>query len=47
MEKLPVEKKYFLELRTIQDNSFYLNIYEQLTRKKRKGPGNPFRSGSE
>jgi len=34
MEKLPEEKKYFLELRTIQDNSFYLNIYEQLTRKK-------------
>jgi len=34
MEKLPEEKKYFLELRTIQTNSFYLNIYEQLTRKK-------------
>jgi len=34
MEKLPEEKKYFLELRTIQANSFYLNIYEQLTRKK-------------
>ena len=34
MEKLPEEKKYFLELRTIQTNSFYLNIYEQLTKKK-------------
>lgn len=34
MEKLPEEKKYFLELRTIQANSFYLNIYEQLTKKK-------------
>ncbi|HER23531.1 MAG TPA: hypothetical protein ENO17_00475 [Candidatus Atribacteria bacterium] len=34
IEKLPEEKKYFLELRTINDNSFYLNIYEQLTRKK-------------
>jgi len=34
IEKLPEEKKYFLELRTIQDNSFYLNIYEQLTKKK-------------
>jgi len=34
MEKLPEEKKYFLELRTIQANSFYLNIYEQSTRKK-------------
>jgi glycerophosphoryl diester phosphodiesterase len=34
MEKLPEEKKYFFELRTIQANSFYLNIYEQLTRKK-------------
>jgi len=34
MEKLPEEKRYFLELRTIQANSFYLNIYEQLTRKK-------------
>jgi len=34
IEKLPEEKKYFLELKTIQDNSFYLNIYEQLTKKK-------------
>jgi len=34
MEKLPEEKKYFLELRTIQANSFYLNIYEQLNKKK-------------
>jgi len=34
MEKLPEEKKYFLELRAIQANSFYLNIYEQLTKKK-------------
>ena len=34
MEKLPEEKKYFLELRTIQANSFYLNIYEQLAKKK-------------
>ena len=34
MEKLPEEKKYFLELRTIQANSFYLNIYEQLTKKR-------------
>ncbi len=34
MEKLPEEKKYFLELRTIQANSFYLNICDQLTKKK-------------
>jgi len=34
MEKLPEEKKYFLELRTIQANSFYLNIYKQLIKKK-------------
>ncbi len=34
MEKLPDEKKYFLELRTIQANIFYLNVYEQLTKKK-------------
>jgi len=34
VEKLPEEKKYFLELRTIKANSFYLNIFEQLTRKK-------------
>jgi len=34
IEKLPEEKKYFLELRTIQSNLFYLNIYEQLTKKK-------------
>jgi len=34
MEKLPEEKKYFLELKTIQANTFYLNIYDQLTRKK-------------
>ncbi|MDO9555887.1 MAG: glycerophosphodiester phosphodiesterase family protein [Atribacterota bacterium] len=34
MEKLPEEKKYFLELKTIQADSFYLNIYEQLTKKK-------------
>ncbi len=34
MEKLPEEKKYFLELRTIQANIFYLNVYEQLTKKK-------------
>jgi len=34
MEKLPEEKKYFLELKTIHTNSFYLNIYEQLTKKK-------------
>jgi len=34
MEKLPEEKKYFLELKTIQANSFYLNIYKQLIRKK-------------
>jgi len=34
MEKLPEEKKYFLELKIIQANSFYLNIYEQLTKKK-------------
>ena len=34
MEKLPEEKKYFLELRTIRANSFYLNIYEQLTKKR-------------
>ena len=34
MEKLPEEKKYFLELRTIQANTFYLNVYEQANRKK-------------
>ena len=34
MEKLPEEKKYFLELKIIQANSFYLNIYEQFTKKK-------------
>jgi glycerophosphoryl diester phosphodiesterase len=34
MEKLPEEKKYFLELRAIQVNSFYLNVYEQANRKK-------------
>jgi glycerophosphoryl diester phosphodiesterase len=34
IEKLPEEKKYFLELRIIQANSFYLNIYEQLIKKK-------------
>lgn len=32
--KLPEEKKYFLELRAIQANSFYLNVYEQANRKK-------------
>jgi glycerophosphoryl diester phosphodiesterase len=34
MDKLPEEKKYFLELRTIQTNTFYLNVYEQPNRKK-------------
>jgi len=34
MEKLPEEKKYFLELKIIQANSFYLNIYEQFSKKK-------------
>ena len=34
MEKLPEEKKYFLELKSIQANLFYLNIYEQFTKKK-------------
>lgn len=34
MEKLPEEKKYFLELKKIQANEFYLNIYEQSTKKK-------------
>ena len=34
MEKLPEEKKYFLELKVIQVNSFYLNICEQFTKKK-------------
>jgi len=34
MEKLPEEKKYFLELKKIQTNAFYLNIYEQSTKKK-------------
>ncbi|HUS49954.1 MAG TPA: glycerophosphodiester phosphodiesterase family protein [Candidatus Paceibacterota bacterium] len=34
MEKLPEEKKYFFELKTIQAHSFYLNIYDQLTKKK-------------
>ena len=34
IDKLPEEKKYFLELKIIQANSFYLNIYEQLIKKK-------------
>lgn len=34
LKKLPKEKRYFIELRTIQDNTFYLNIFEQITRKK-------------
>lgn len=34
MEKLPEEKKYFFELKIIQANSFYLNIHDQLTKKK-------------
>jgi glycerophosphoryl diester phosphodiesterase len=34
IEKLPEEKKYFLELRKIQADTFYLNVYEQLTKKK-------------
>jgi len=34
LEKLPEEKKYFLELRKIQSDTFYLNVYEQLTKKK-------------
>ena len=34
MEKLPEEKKYFLELKSIQANSFYLNICEQFSKKK-------------
>ena len=34
MDKLPEEKRYFLELRTIQTNTFYLNVYEQTNRKK-------------
>lgn len=34
LKKLPEEKRYFIELRTIQDNTFYLNIFEQITRKK-------------
>jgi len=33
-EKLPEETKYFFELKKIKANSFYLNIYDQLTRKK-------------
>ncbi|GAG02302.1 unnamed protein product, partial [marine sediment metagenome] len=34
MDKFPEEKKYFLELRTIKANTFYLNVYEQANRKK-------------
>jgi len=34
MEKLVEEKKYFLELREIKANAFYLNVYEQANRKK-------------
>ena len=34
LKKLPEEKRYFIELRTIQNNAFYLNIFEQITRKK-------------
>jgi len=34
LKKLPEEKKYFIELKTIQNNSFYINIFEQITKKK-------------
>jgi glycerophosphoryl diester phosphodiesterase len=34
LKKLPEEKRYFLELRAIQANVFYLNIFEQITKKK-------------
>ena len=34
LEKLPEEKIYFIELRTIQNNTYYLNVFEQITRKK-------------
>lgn len=34
MEKLVEEKKYFLEIRAIKVNAFYLNVYEQVNRKK-------------
>ena len=34
MDKFPEEKKYFLELRTIKANTFYLNVCEQANRKK-------------
>src|SRR5665648_5247 len=34
IEKLPEEKKYFFELKKIKTDSFYLNIYDQLTKKK-------------
>lgn len=34
LKKLPEEKRYFIELRTIEDNAFCLNIFEQITKKK-------------
>ncbi len=34
VDKFPEEKKYFLELRAIKANTFYLNVYEQANRKK-------------
>jgi glycerophosphoryl diester phosphodiesterase len=33
--KLPEEKKYFIELRTTQTDIFYLNISEQISRKRK------------
>ena len=34
LKKLPEEKRYFIELKIINDNLFYLNILEQISRKK-------------
>jgi len=34
LKKLSEEKKYFIELRTIQNDAFFLNIFEQITGKK-------------
>ncbi|MEN3190444.1 MAG: glycerophosphodiester phosphodiesterase family protein [Atribacterota bacterium] len=34
LKKLPEEKIYFMELRAIQNNVFYLNIFEQINKRK-------------
>ncbi|HEC92012.1 MAG TPA: hypothetical protein ENI51_03310 [Candidatus Atribacteria bacterium] len=34
LKKLPEEKVYFIELRAIQNNAFYLNIFEQISKRE-------------